>query len=49
MKFKTQKQNTKAHLLQAAQANAQIKACKRVCFSPTQEEIQLFLSHPSVF
>ena len=29
--------------LQAAQAQAQTKACKRVCFSATQKEIQFFL------
>jgi hypothetical protein len=28
--------------LQAAQAQAQTKACKRVCFSATQKEIQFF-------
>jgi len=35
--------------LQAAQAQAQTNACKRVCFSATQKEIQFFSPPPSVF
>ena len=34
-------------LLQAAQGNAETKACKRVFFSPAQEEFEIFFSHPS--
>jgi hypothetical protein len=34
--------------LQAAQAQAQTKACKRVCFSATKKEIKFF-SYPTVF
>jgi hypothetical protein len=38
-------QHTKAHTFASAQALTKTKACKRVCFSPTQEEIQfVFLS-----
>ena len=41
------KADTQKHThLQAAQANAQTKACKRVCFSPTKEEIQFFFLPP---
>ncbi len=35
------KADTQKHThLQAAQANTQSKACKRVCFSPTQEKLK---------
>lgn len=33
--------------LQAAQSQAQIKACKRVFFSATQEKLFFKISHPS--
>jgi len=33
---------------QAAQAQAQTKACKRVCFSLSQKDIHIFSSLPSV-
>ena len=36
-------------LLKNAQANAESNFFKRVFFSPPQEEIQFFFSHPSVF
>ena len=40
----THKKNT---LSQAAQANAETKACKRVFFSPTQEKLLFKISFPS--
>ena len=44
MKEKTNAQ--KNTLLQAAQGNAETKACKRVFFSPAQKEFENFFSYP---
>jgi len=35
------------HILQPLQADTPTKVAKRVCFSPTQKEFQIFSFHPS--